>query len=159
MRLGRQRVSNCVITVRMEKNRGDGVVYPPMLPVLAKTIAASQTGDLTFPVTERGMPFVKEYFGNWFREVCCEAGCPGSAHGLRKAGATRAAENGATVHQLTALGWKTEKMALIYTRKANRKLLASTAAPLLLSSAQTEYENARILTPGREGAKNSQIIQ
>jgi hypothetical protein len=109
MRLGRQRVSNCVITVRMEKNRGDGVVYPPMLPVLAKTITASQTGDLTFFVTERGRPFVKEYFGNWFREVCREAGCPGSAHGLRKVGATRAAENGATVHQLTALlGWKTE---------------------------------------------------
>jgi hypothetical protein len=31
-----------------------------------------------------------------------------AAHGLRKAGATRAAENGATVNQLMALfGWKT----------------------------------------------------
>jgi hypothetical protein len=84
----------------MEKNRGDGVVYPPLLPVLAATIAASKTGDLTFLVTERGTPFVKESFGNWFRDACREAGCPGSAHGLRKAGATRAAENGATVHQL-----------------------------------------------------------
>jgi hypothetical protein len=101
----------------MEKKRGDGVVYPPPLPVLAATIAASKTGDLTFLVTERGTPFVKESFGNWFRDACRAAGCPGSAHGLRKAGATRAAENGATVHQLMALfGWKTEKMASIYIR-------------------------------------------
>jgi integrase len=155
VRLGKQHVSNGVITFRMEKNRGDGVVYPPMLPVLAKTIAASKTGDLTFLVTERGMPFVKEYFGNWFREVCREAGCPGSAHGLRKAGATRAAENGATVHQLMALfGWKTEKMALIYTRKANRKLLASTAAPLLLSPTQTENEKLPHLESGAGASEN-----
>jgi integrase len=110
VRLGRQHVSGGVITFRMEKNRGDGVVYPPVLPVLARTIAASTTGDLTFLVTERGAPFVKESFGNWFREACREARCPGSAHGLRKAGATRAAENGATAHQQMALfGWKTEK--------------------------------------------------
>jgi integrase len=76
-------------------------------------MTASKTGDLTLLVTERGTPFVKESFGNWFREACRKAGCPGSAHGLRKAGATRAAENGATVNQLMALfGWKTEKMAL-----------------------------------------------
>ena len=149
VRLGKQHVSNGVITFRMEKNRGDGIVYPPMLPVLAKTIAASRTGDLTFLVTERGTPFVKESFGNWFGEVCREAGCPGSAHGLRKAGATRAAENGATVHQLMALfGWKTEKMALMYTRKADRRRLASTAAPLLLSPTQTENEKRPHLGSG-----------
>jgi integrase len=134
VRLGRQHVSNGVITFRMEKNRGDGFVYPPLLPVLAATIEATgRKGDLTFLVTERGTPFVKESFGNWFREAARAAGCPGSAHGLRKAGATRAAENGATVNQLMALfGWKTEKMALLYTRKADRKRLAATAGPLLL---------------------------
>jgi integrase len=140
VRLGRQHVNNGVITFRMEKGRGDGVVYPPVLPILAATIAASKTGDLTYLVTERGTPFVKESFGNWFREACRAAGCPGSAHGLRKAGATRAAENGATVNQLMALfGWKTEKMALLYTRKADRKRLAWQAAPLLLP-AQTSNE-------------------
>jgi integrase len=135
VRLGRQHVTNGVITFQMEKGRGDGVVYPPVLPILAASIAASKTGDLTFLVTERRTPFVKESFGNWFREACSKAGCPGSAHGLRKAGATRAAENGATVNQLMALfGWKTEKMALLYTRKADRKRLASMAAPLLLTA-------------------------
>ena len=156
MRLGKQHVSGGVITFRMEKNRGDGVVYPPMLPVLARTIAASKTGDLTFLVTERGAPVVKESFGNWFREACHEAGCPGSAHGLRKAGATRAAENGATVHQLMALfGWKTEKMALVYTRKADRKRLASMAAPLLLATpTQTENEKRPHLGSGAGESEN-----
>ncbi len=148
VRLGRQHISNGVITFRMEKGRGDGVVYPPVLPVLAATIAASKTGDLTFLVTEHGTPFVKESFGNWFRQACREAGCPGSAHGLRKAGATRAAENGATVNQLMALfGWKTEKMALLYTRKADRRRLASTAAPLLMPG-QTSNENVPHLGSG-----------
>ena len=77
MRLGRQHVNNGVITFRMEKGRGDGVVYPPILPILAATIAASNTGDLTYVVTERGTSFVKESFGNWFRESCRQAGCPG----------------------------------------------------------------------------------
>src|SRR5271166_3264800 len=44
-------------------------------------------------LSERGTPFVKESFGNWFRHACREEGCPGSTHGLRKAGGTRAAEN------------------------------------------------------------------
>ena len=124
------------------------MVYPPVLPVLAVSIAASKTGDLTFLVTERGTPFVKESFGNWFREACRKAGCLGSAHGLRKAGATRAAEKGATVNQLMALfGWKTEKMALLYTRKADRKRLASMAAPLLLA-AQAANEKLPHLEPG-----------
>ena len=105
------------------------------------TIAASKTGDLMFLATERGTPFVKESFGNWFRKACREAGCPGSAHGLRKADATRAAENGATVNQLMALfGWKTEKMALLYTSTTDRRRLALQAAPLLVS-AHTSNEN------------------
>lgn len=148
VRLGRQHVSGGVITFRMEKERGDGVVYPPVLPVLASTIAATKTGDLTFLVSERGTPMVKESFGNWFREACRQAGCPGSAHGLRKAGATRAAENGATVNQLMALfGWRTEKMALVYTRKADRRRLAAQAGPLL-ASAQIPNENLPHLGSG-----------
>jgi len=97
-------------------------------------------------LSKRGTPFVKESFGNWFRHACREEGCPGSTHGLRKAGATRAAENGATVNQLMALfGWKTEKMALLYTGKADRKHLASIAGPLLLGAQKT---NEKLPHPG-----------
>jgi hypothetical protein len=53
------------------------------------------------------MPMVKESFGTWFRGACKAAGVPGSAHGLRKAGATRAANSGATEAELEAIiGWK-----------------------------------------------------
>jgi integrase len=63
----------------------------------------------------------------------CEAGLPQcSAHGLRKAGATIAAENGATDRQLMALfDWTSEKQANVYTAAANRKRLAGQAAQLL----------------------------
>src|SRR5262249_40055356 len=144
VRLGKQHVSNGVITFKMEKPRGDdGYVYPPVLDKLAASIDATKTGDVIFQdvdgyfrpflVGERGEPYTKESFGNMFREWCREAGCPGSAHGLRKAAATRFAEAGATVSNLMPrFGWKTEKMALYYTKKANRKRLAAEAAKLLL---------------------------
>jgi integrase len=75
---------------------------------------------------------VKESFGTWFREACVAAGVPGSAHGLRKAGATRLANNGATVAQLEAIfGWSGAKMASHYTRTADRKKLARDAMPML----------------------------
>ena len=51
-----------------------------------------------------------------------------SAHGVRKAAATRAADNGATAHELMAIfGWVDIKEAEIYTRTADRKRLAAQA--------------------------------
>jgi hypothetical protein len=55
-----------------------------------------------------------------------------SAHGLRKAGACIAAENGATEKQLMAIfGWQTMKEAAHYAKMANQKRLAASAMPLL----------------------------
>ena len=55
-----------------------------------------------------------------------------SAHGLRKLGAQRCAEAGASEHQLMALfGWANPKQAALYTKKANRAKLEAAAAPLL----------------------------
>jgi integrase len=146
VRFGRQHLRGDVITLRTEKT-GDEVVIP-LLPPLAASIAATKTGDLTFLVTEAGQPWVKESFGNWFGETCRAAGCPGSAHGLRKAGASRAALNGATVNQLMAMyGWSTPKMALHYTREADRKRLAQDGAQLLLA-ARSENGNRPHLGSG-----------
>jgi integrase len=51
-----------------------------------------------------------------------------SAHGLRKAAATRAADNRATTRELMAIfGWIDIKEAEIYTRAADRKRLARQA--------------------------------
>jgi len=70
VRLGRQHVREDFITLRTEKEAGDGIVIIPLLSYLAEPIAASNTGDLTFLTTESGTPFAKESFGNWFRKTC-----------------------------------------------------------------------------------------
>ena len=58
---------------------------------------------------------------NWFRRRCDEAGLKhGSAHGLRKAGATIAAGNGATEFELMAIfGWASSKEAARYDGQAH----------------------------------------
>jgi len=126
VKLGRQHVKDGVITFRTEKTKTPVVI--PLLPELAAIIDASKTGDLTFICGQGGRPMVKESFGTWFRLACKEAGVPGRAHGLRKAGATRAANNGATVAQLEAIfGWRGGQMAALYTRQADRTRLAKEA--------------------------------
>jgi hypothetical protein len=100
------------------RNRDPVTTEIPILPPLQQVIDASPTGDLTFLVTAQARrPFTAAGFGNWFRDRCNEAGMPHcSAHGLRKAGATIAAENGATVHELMSVfGWLTMKEAERYT--------------------------------------------
>jgi len=156
VRVGLQHVRDGVITLRTEKHRmgkaGEQITIP-ILPPLAASIAATQTGDLTYLVSETGQPWVKESFGNWFRDVCRKAKCPGSAHGLRKAGATRAAERGASERQLMAIfGWTTGKQATHYTRAADRARLAHDAAQLLMLPARATNEKRPHLGSGA-GAK------
>jgi integrase len=105
----------------------------PILPDLQTTIDATPSGHLNYLVTAFGKPYTPEGFGNWFRRQCNAAGLPHcSAHGLRKAGATIAANNGATEHQLMAIfGWDSPKQAALYTRAANRRKLAGDAMHLL----------------------------
>ena len=105
----------------------------PILPELQGVIDATPSRHLTYLVTEFGKPYTAAGFGNWFRRQCDIAGLPHcSAHGLRKAGATIAAENGATEHQLMAIfGWTSSKMAELYTRAANRRKLAKDGIHLL----------------------------
>ena len=84
-------------------------------------------------VTAYGQPHSAKGFGNWFKHRCREAGLENlSAHGLRKLGAQRCAEAGATEHQLMALfGCSNPQQAAVYTRKANRAKLEAVAAALL----------------------------
>ena len=127
VRLGRPHVRDGEFTIRTEKT--GMLVIAPVLPPLADSIAATKTGELTFIATDRGRPFTKESFGTWFGKICREAKCPGAAHGLRKAGARRAAESGASEAQLNALyGWADgSRESAVYTRTANRAKLAREA--------------------------------
>jgi hypothetical protein len=84
-------------------------------------------------VTATGTPYTVWGFGNCFRDRCVEAGVPGRAHGLRKAGAATAAENGATTKQLMAIfGWLTLEQAETYVRGAEKGKLARDAMGLLV---------------------------
>jgi integrase len=105
----------------------------PILPVLRASIDATPSGHLAYLVTAFGKPFTAPGLGNRMRKWCDAAGLPQcSAHGLRKAGAIRCAERGATEHQLMALfGWDSPKQAALYTRKANRTRLTNEAMRFL----------------------------
>jgi integrase len=155
--LGRQHLKDSVATIRTEKSHGAVTVTIPILPVLAHTLEAGPTGDLAFICGERGKPFTKESFGNEFREAAKAAGLVGkSCHGVRKIGATRAAENGATVAELEALfGWQGGGMAALYTRAADRVRLAKRAAPKLERTPGQHFmpspdEKVRALAPERK---------
>ncbi|MFP6758199.1 MAG: site-specific integrase, partial [Alphaproteobacteria bacterium] len=106
----------------------------PILAALRVELDAGPTGHLCYLVTEWGKPYSSpNSFGNRFKSWCRQAGLPHcSAHGLRKAGAVFAAEQGATPHQLMAIfGWKSLRQAELYTRAANEKKLAAQAMHLL----------------------------
>jgi integrase len=126
VRLGRQHVSDGVATLRTEKT--DTEVSIPILPVLAEALKAGPCGDLAFICGVNRKPLTKESFGNLFKLACREAGVNKSAHGLRKLGATRAANAGATVAELEAIfGWTGGNMASHYTKEADRRRLAKGA--------------------------------
>jgi integrase len=132
---GPQHVRDGSLTFTQQKNKGRRPVTLtlPLLPVLHDIIASTTIGLTTFLVTDFGKSFSRAGFGNKFREWCDEAGLKHcTAHGLRKAGAVIAAENGATAHQLKSIfGWSTLKQAELYTRGAEQKRLAEDAMGLL----------------------------
>jgi integrase len=133
--LGRQHIRNGVLSLRQSKTGAQVTI--PVLPELEAALPSE--GGLTYLTTEFGRPFTAAGFGNWFRRRCNEAGLRGlSAHGLRKAAATRLADHGATAHELMAwFGWSTLREAERYTRAADRKGLAHRAAVKLRTSSGT----------------------
>jgi integrase len=140
--LGRQHVRDGVARLRTEKT--DTEVNIPILPALAETLAQGPTGDLAFIVGENGHPLAKESFGNMFRAACNAAGIKKSAHGVRKIGATRAAEASATVGELDALfGWNGGKMAQLYTKTADRKRMARQASEKI-RNAQSPHPDMQV---------------
>ncbi len=140
--LGRQHVKNGWLHIRPQKtSQSSGVeVELPILPQLTATIDASACGDLTFLTSEWGKPFTVNSLGNKMRDWCDQAELPHcTLHGLRKAGATIAAENGATDEQLMAIfGWTTKQQTTHYTKKAQRRRMAEHAAHLLVIPEQNQ---------------------
>jgi integrase len=131
IRFGRQHVRGDILTFTQAKNKARKPVTLTLniLPPLARIIEATPSSNLTFLETAHGRPFTGNGIGNKFREWCDQAGLPHcTAHGLRKAGATIAAERGATEKQLMAIfGWSTLAQVQNYTRRASQAKLAAGA--------------------------------
>jgi integrase len=164
VRLGRQHVRRLAVTgedglpreidvweLALEKTGARVTI--PIAPALAKIIAATPSAGLTYLETAYGRPQSKAGFGNWFREACNAAGVPGTAHGLRKALATQAAERGASELELAALfGWSGIGTSSIYTRAARRAQLAAAAAAKVFDGANREHP---IVLPAAKAASTS----
>jgi len=129
--LGRAMVKNGWLRFRQAKT-GEWVEIP-VLPTLQNVLSKTPSEHMTFLVTTYGKAFSVAGFGNRFREWCDKAGLSHcSAHGLRKASATLAAEDGATEHELMAFyGWKNPAQARVYTQKANRKKMAERTGKII----------------------------
>ena len=115
------------------RKRGGKALTLPILPLFRAILAASELGSETWLETAFGRPYAVAGFGNSFRDWCVAAGLPQcTAHGLRKIGAVRAAEAGASEHELMAMfGWEDADQARVYTRKAAQKRLAASGAAKL----------------------------
>ena len=124
VRIGRQHIHDGVLSLK--QNKTGAQIDIPVLPELRLVLDATPSDHLAFLVNDSGQPFTAAGFGRWFRQVCNQAGLRSlSAHGLRKAAATRLANHGATAHELMAwFGWTTLTEAERYTRAVNRKALA-----------------------------------
>ena len=129
IQLGRQmeRQGRLHFTERKGRKRNPKHHSVPILPELRAVIDVTPSGHLNYIVTKHGEPYSSSgTFGDWFKRQCVMAGLPHcSAHGLRKAGATMAAQRGASSHALMAIfGWSTLKQAERYTREVNAQRLA-----------------------------------
>lgn len=107
-------------------------------------MAEGPTGDLAFIVGDCRQPLTGETFGNFVRQACNAAGMKKSAHGVRRIGATRAAEASATVAELEALfGWTGGTMASHYTRTADPKRLAASASEKIGNAIRPNVDGER----------------
>lgn len=102
---------------------------PRIMDDLAAELRHVPRDRLLFLTHSGGRPYTVESLGNWFKDRCKDAGIPHcNIHGLRKAGATRAANAGATENEIAAiLAHKDTRQASTYTRKANRTRLGDSA--------------------------------
>jgi integrase len=116
----------------------------PVAPALNEAIKAMPAvGLTTLLVTDYGKPFASPAsFGNWFKDKCEKAGLPQcTLHGLRKALARRAADQGATQQGLKALGqWSGDREVALYVAGANQRRLAAGALDAVVAWEQEVSE-------------------
>jgi integrase len=134
-RIGPQHERGGKLDLRHTKNNSEAFI--PITPELRAAIDACPTRHLTFLHTKGGAPRSAKALGGDFRKWCDDAGLPKrcTIHGLRKGGARRLAEAGATAREIMAVtAHKTLSEVERYTKAADRKHLAESAMQKLVKS-------------------------
>ena len=151
--LGRQHVRDGVIQFRTSKTGSELVTDLPW-PLDEAMRGMPQGDELAILQNAFGKHFASgAAFGNWFRDRCQEAKLPHcTAHGLRKAGATIAAENGASEVELDAMyGWSNQRQSGTYTKAARNRVLATAGfnriADTLVDAGVLEQKTPKIVAP------------
>jgi len=138
VRLGWANVENGRLSYRRLKTgqRVDMPVHPDLAAILYNL----PRDGFTFLQTRAGRSRSPDGLGNKMREWCDKAGLPDcTAHGIRKAVATRLADAGATPHQIAAItGHKTLSEVERYTRAADKAALADDAMGMIPQRSESE---------------------
>ena len=138
-RIGPQHERNGKLDLRHTKNNSEALI--PITQVLRAAIDGCPTKHLTFLHTRAGAPRSPKALGGAFRKWCDAAGLPKrcTIHGLRKGGARRLAEAGATAHEIMSItGHKTLSEVQRYTAAAEREHLAEQAIAKLSERVRTK---------------------
>lgn len=135
IRMGWGSVKDGMIFVRQQKTGAE--VHIPILPSLLRELEKIPQNQETFLQTEYGKPFIAAGFGNWFRDMCVEAGVVGRMHGLRKAAARLLNEAGCSERQIMSItGHKHTTEVTRYTESSDQKKLAKQAMEILNMSSK-----------------------
>ena len=134
-RMGAANVRDGAISYARGKTGGRVELPLALLPELARELAQHPAKRAVFVTRADGKPYASSAsFGNAFADWIKAAGLPAecSLHGLRKHGATRLAERGATEWQIMAfLGHESPSEARRYVAKASRTTMVADALRLL----------------------------
>ncbi len=126
--------------LRYRRRKTSASVDIPILPALEEALAMAPPSQMTFLETKDGRVRSPAALTVRFREWVIKAGLGGkdahghllSLHGLRKAGARRAAEAGADAFELMAwFGWSSIQMAQHYAKAYSRARSADAMAEKL----------------------------
>lgn len=143
--IGPQHERDGKFDLRHTKNRPEALV--PITAELRAAIDACPARHLTFLHTRRGASRSAKALGGDFRQWCDAAGLPKrcSIHGLRKGGARRLAEAGATAREIMSVtGHKTLSEVQRYTEAADRARLAEAAMEKLAAKAQNVNKTVKL---------------
>jgi len=133
--------------IKVRQRKTGKLLSIPLHPELKAMLATLPRTNMTFVVTERGAPFKAQGLSQWFKKKCQAAGLPHcSAHGLRKAAATRLANAGCSVNEIAAITGHTSLREIArYTSTADQGRLAKQALSRQIGSeGERKLSNPRI---------------